>query len=900
MKKETVRKPLIPSIAGGIVFFCLIILLSAGNYRLMTEPVRRLIGGEINFEQMTKEIVQGFSSDNFWRKNNFIDLNGFFARLSGREHYNNVWKLKNGMLASYEQEWDMTDPARSVADFSDYLQSLNTPFLYVQQPVKMDLAKTLKTDNAEDYNLDNADSLLSLLRDRKVNTLDLRTLICADRAAIEKYFYRTDHHWSQTGALAACPSVLEKIGQLCGTSLDLSLAAAEMWEKHVVEQCFIGSWGRRVGAYFGGLDDFIYYTPRFSTDMSYAVMDTEQFYEGDFSQAYCRFENLEGDSYWDRPAYSTYLSQDYGHVKLRNRAAPNQLKMLVFKDSFSLPLLSLLSASVSEIDVIDPRYYAGSTLAEYAYTSRPDLVVMMINPSMFTSEAFFTFGAGAAAANLKAERIVEEIVSEDQIVLEPGNGIYNGATVHYPLKPNHVYTLTVGDIQVTSGSVNAVSAGLLDGSKGEYVSREMWDLSSHRDGEDYTWRFIVPGSLSPDSMPQLRVFAGLNGQTMGNGLILRDVSLLDESMPDDRYCVFAEQTVEITPQSDAYRNIRLNASLWGGKQYELTVDNVEFTQIPAQGISAQLWSMRENSYILNQDFMLRDDRSVHWVFTLPDDGEPGGEYKLQLFAGLIGNTQDIGVLYHGVSLKEWQHPFGRRIFHQDTLYIGVSDDIFNASPLDVKLESGKTYTVCVQDIWPDQGNAEQVTVNLYSRSQGASYAALWNAGEKDRYGYHYTFTVPGGTETAENCELLLYSGIAGAANGVSLTYHDISVYEGEAVPKRELVGMWKRIPVSAGNNGQALLPCLFFPARNYSLSIGRVENAGRWDQDIIVKIFSNREPTALREIRWNFSNGPLLWYFILPDGMVSMHDCVLRLRGTEEGEAWGEASLIDVTLTYER
>jgi hypothetical protein len=230
---------------------------------------------------------------------------------------------------------------------------------------------------------------LELLKNADTDVLDLRLTLTPDAESVEKYFYNTDHHWNTHGSFAAYGVILAYLREPFPMApIDLSLADPKNWKQTVYEDWFLGSRGKRVGIYFGGVDDLTIYTPKFETQMSMYVPKHRAYTSGSFEDTVIKKEYLDAPDYFNENPYCTYIGGDYPLVYHKNDLAGNDLKVLLIKDSFSLPLQAFLSTAVRELEVLDPRYYNESTVTEYVVKSNPDIVLMAVNPSMFENECY--------------------------------------------------------------------------------------------------------------------------------------------------------------------------------------------------------------------------------------------------------------------------------------------------------------------------------------------------------------------------------------------------------------------------------------------------------------------------------------------------------------------------------
>ena len=139
----------------------------------------------------------------------------------------------------------------------------------MQAPVKVDLQGKLLYEGTVAYGNQNADQLLGILKENNVDCIDLRTDIAATPELVEKYFFKTDHHWTPEGAFKAFEIVLNDLYEKYpDANIDLSLTDPDKWNVTEYQNCFLGSHGKRVGIFYAGVDDFLLYTPKFDTDMS--------------------------------------------------------------------------------------------------------------------------------------------------------------------------------------------------------------------------------------------------------------------------------------------------------------------------------------------------------------------------------------------------------------------------------------------------------------------------------------------------------------------------------------------------------------------------------------------------------------------------------------------------------
>ena len=84
------------------------------------------------------------------------------------------------------------------------------------------------------------------------------------------------------------------------------------------------------------------------------------------------------------------MGGDYGETVLETHR-PELPKLLIFGDSFTNALETLLYASFDETRSMDLRHYHGGSLRDYIADYRPDVVLCVLNDSFY----YTTAGNGA-------------------------------------------------------------------------------------------------------------------------------------------------------------------------------------------------------------------------------------------------------------------------------------------------------------------------------------------------------------------------------------------------------------------------------------------------------------------------------------------------------------------------
>lgn len=501
----------------------LLSLLAAVNFKIVEEPLIKFIREDLSFEDFTNEIQTGYLSDSFTYKNDFVNINGLFARLTGRRTLNEVVKLNNGMLGETRPSTDITALANGIKAFSDYLNEQNVPFLYIQMPYKESLVGQSFPVGITSFTNKNADNLLSRLLAEDVETLDLRPSTSQTSEMLERYFYRTDRHWNSDGAFVAFQEILGRLYELLPEGeIDLTYVQDDQWERHSIDDWYLGSQGRRVGIFFGGIEPLTWHTPKFETEMSCVIPQRGDFFRGDFADANIRTQYIEEKKFFADDAddaYAIYTGGDYPLVSHRNLYAPSPLKVLMIKDSFTRPLQAFFSTIFQEVDVIDPRYFTECTIAEYADQTEPDVVIVAMCAGALWNTKFQNYGVeNAALFKIRGENC-ETVVHQDIDVQISENDHNN---VAYPLVSNMIYRLSFGRVDVLEGKTEGVGLRIYNKTTKTVLKNVIFDIAYSEATGGYTWTFRTPNTQDELS---LLFYAGIYGSTAGNSVVYRDVTL---------------------------------------------------------------------------------------------------------------------------------------------------------------------------------------------------------------------------------------------------------------------------------------------------------------------------------------------------------------------------------------
>jgi hypothetical protein len=195
--------------------------------------------------------------------------------------------------------------------------------------------------------------------------LDL-TATLSDPQARDRYFFRTDHHWTPEGAVAALDAITSEAASMgFVVEPDARSYAAERYPD------FYGSLARKTTA--AGVtraDEFVVPTPPkwLARSCHRGVCDRPTFVQK---------KARGGDVYTNR--YAAYLGGDNGYQPLYNRSKPGAGKVIMLKDSLGNAVSTYMAERVSKVITIDERLYTGADIKDVVKREQPELVIVMHN-----------------------------------------------------------------------------------------------------------------------------------------------------------------------------------------------------------------------------------------------------------------------------------------------------------------------------------------------------------------------------------------------------------------------------------------------------------------------------------------------------------------------------------------
>lgn len=293
---------------------------------------------------------------------------------------NDIVLSADGVLVpflSYDEytEQDYAGPAASIAEnygkLNDHVKANGGSFYFVGLPEQRVYFEEKFPDylNNHETEAQTADALfIQALEDQGVRFLNMEAVY--DELGRPEEFYSTvDHHYNYYGAYTAYRSIMDT---LASDGWDLPVLTEDKID--LVEQPFpyIGSRNRKL------------YNLWLNTDKAVIGVQKDPV-------AFTRYDNGELS---EKPlfilpedpvmptTYNLYMGGDFGETVLETDR-PELPDVLIFGDSFTNALETLLYASFDETHILDLRYYTDKSLKDYISDYQPDIVLCVQNDTFY-------------------------------------------------------------------------------------------------------------------------------------------------------------------------------------------------------------------------------------------------------------------------------------------------------------------------------------------------------------------------------------------------------------------------------------------------------------------------------------------------------------------------------------
>lgn len=387
-----------------------LILTAVVNFGDITSSLYENKSGLLNYKTAFSTISSAFG-ENLIFIDNYADIYGGIQKAQAKE----VWINSEGDsylladdgkiypcaffrdndLSAYEvtenERAEIEKCAAALSDFAKEVSNRGSEFFFVQAPARYDPNYVSTKLFVTASKAKSVELLSELVKDdENINLFNTQEYFHGQNIPFENWFYRTDTHWRSKTAFDAFSELCIRINSETDIEIDESFFDSDNWNFETYENAFLGAYGRTVGEGFAGKDDIDIVSPKFDTDCK--KISAKSPHESINAGGGNTVEGKYADALIDNSSirYESYVGNNICEVRIENKKAATDKKILIIKDSFALPVSAFLSTCFSETRLLDLRYFHDGVL-NYIDEYKPDLVLVLYHPGDYNTETFFSF-----------------------------------------------------------------------------------------------------------------------------------------------------------------------------------------------------------------------------------------------------------------------------------------------------------------------------------------------------------------------------------------------------------------------------------------------------------------------------------------------------------------------------
>lgn len=326
------------------------------------------------FPTLTKESIlngdftekfETYTTDQFPLRDTFISANVLTQQLMGKKDTNGVYFAKDGYLLEKTDQIDREQLGKNTESLQKFLENLEnqkiSATVMIVPTASYILAEKLP-NFATQYD---QEALLNTLKNTFGDSfLDLSPTFFSNKK--EALYYRTDHHWTTTGAFYA-------YREFCAKN-NLPLRKKETYPISVVDDGFLGTVYSKVQLPNITPDEILQFVPDHSVQITYNAVETSN-------------SLYNPEALITRDKYAYFLKGNNATTKIET-GINNGKHILVIKDSFAHCFVPFLTENYETITMVDYRYWNGSTQEVIAQEQITD-VLILYNTTNFAEDKDF-------------------------------------------------------------------------------------------------------------------------------------------------------------------------------------------------------------------------------------------------------------------------------------------------------------------------------------------------------------------------------------------------------------------------------------------------------------------------------------------------------------------------------
>lgn len=286
------------------------------------------------------EEFETYLSDHTAFRNFYVGLNSYYNLSLSNPLSNGIYHCKDGYLINDPVNTDRFMP--NIEVIAEFAAKQDIKSTMVLAPSTGYVANDVLPNKHIIYNDDELFSQASdVLKNSGVTFVDIRDDFKAAYKSGTQVYYKTDHHWTASGAHLAYNAL--------GSALSITPYNKDNYniDSH---SGFYGTTYSSSGFWYTQPDNIELWYSKQKQDINVTITDGGKTIESD--------SLFFTDRLTEDDKYPVYLDGNHPYTVIKNQALKdNDQKLLVIKDSFAHSLVPFLADHYSEIIMIDMRYY---------------------------------------------------------------------------------------------------------------------------------------------------------------------------------------------------------------------------------------------------------------------------------------------------------------------------------------------------------------------------------------------------------------------------------------------------------------------------------------------------------------------------------------------------------------
>ncbi len=290
------------------------------------------------------EDFETYLSDHTAFRQFWVGLNSYYNLSLGNPLSNGIYHCKDGYLVNDPPVTDRFDT--NIDIIAEFASKTDLPSTMVLAPSTGYVANDVLPNNHIVYHDDElVESAKETLKENGVSFVDLRSEFKEAYRNDAQLYYKTDHHWTTSGAHLAYCNLSDKMGFKANNKDNFEITSYDD---------FYGTTYSSSGYWLTKPDVIEVWESKSLKDseLSISIADGKNSVE---STSMFFLDNLKDDD-----KYPVFLDGNHPYTLIENntlKESGNNKKLLIIKDSFAHSLTPFLADHYSEIVMIDMRYY---------------------------------------------------------------------------------------------------------------------------------------------------------------------------------------------------------------------------------------------------------------------------------------------------------------------------------------------------------------------------------------------------------------------------------------------------------------------------------------------------------------------------------------------------------------